>query len=373
MTSDSSPPAERPRVAVLWSQVTGYVQSSLRALTDLGAEVLVVHDLTEKPSAPFDESVTSGLDAHAWRGSPDPRWLRTLVDGFEPTALLVNSWHIHPYRRLARSMAGRTVRVLCMDNQWRGTPKQWLGVLTSPLVLRPAYDAAFVAAGDRQAIFAGKLGFPAERVLWGMACCDYERFARVAVERGDRPAPNRFLYVGRLVEAKAVDVLVEAYRRYRATAAEPWPLLVAGAGSLEGQLSEIAGVEMLGFVQPDGVPGVMAEAGCLVLPSRFEPWAVAIHEAAAAGLPIVCTSASGASTRLVLDGYNGAVVSPDDAEGLAAGLTRVSGASAEDRRGMGEGSSRLAAQLTTKRWATYVLERTSQLARELGVPAARLG
>jgi glycosyltransferase involved in cell wall biosynthesis len=114
----------------------------------------------------------------------------------------------------------------------------------------------------------------------------------------------------------------------------------------------------------------MAESGCLVLPSRFEPWAVVIHEAAAAGLPIVCTSACGASTRFVCDGYNGAIVSPDDPAGLAAGMLRVSGAGDDDRRRMGEGSTRLAAQLTTRRWASYLLRRTSEIARELGLPGA---
>ena len=67
----------------------------------------------------------------------------------------------------------------------------------------------------------------------------------------------------------------------------------------------VHGVEMLGFVQPDDLPAVLERAGCLVLPSRFEPWGVVVHEAAAAGLPIVCTPVCGAATRLVLDGYNG--------------------------------------------------------------------
>ena len=83
-----------------------------------------------------------------------------------------------------------------------------------------------------------------------------------------------------------------------------------GVGPLADTIGSIDGVDMLGFVQPDEMPSVFARAGCLVLPSRHEPWAVVIHEAASAGLPVVCTRACGASTRLVLDGLNGAVVSP---------------------------------------------------------------
>ena len=50
-----------------------------------------------------------------------------------------------------------------------------------------------------------------------------------------------------------------------------------------------------------------------------------IHEATAAGLPVVCTSVCGAASRLVLDGYNGVVVSPGDAGALARALARIAG------------------------------------------------
>ena len=111
----------------------------------------------------------------------------------------------------------------------------------------------------------------------------------------------------------------------------------------------------------------MSRAGCLVLPSRFEPWAVAVHEAAAAGLPVICTWVCGAATRLVLDGYNGVVVSPDDARGLAAGLARVSTAGKEERLAMVAASSLLARQLSPERWASNLLARIPELRGDAGL------
>jgi glycosyltransferase involved in cell wall biosynthesis len=130
---------------------------------------------------------------------------------------------------------------------------------------------------------------------------------------------------------------------------------------------------MLGFVQPDELPGLLARAGCLVLPSRFEPWGVVVHEATAAGLPVVCTSVCGAASRLVLDGYNGAVVSPGDAEALARALLRMSEADAGTRRAMSQASRSLARQFTPERWAAHLLGRALELRGLLGlarVPAA---
>jgi glycosyltransferase involved in cell wall biosynthesis len=358
-----------PRVAVLWDSLSGYVHSQLSALTEAGADLLVVHRSLDS-EAPFDQDeVTRSIDARAWSEAPNEAELEAALDDFEPDALLVISWHVGAYRRAARRRRGRTLRVLCMDNQWWGTPKQRAGVLVSPFVLRPAYDAVFVA-GERQAAFARRLGFRSEQMLWGLYVGDTPAFQKVAAERGDRLPPEAFLFVGRLAPEKAIDVLAAAYRSYRSSVERPWPLVVAGTGPELHHLAGVEGVELLGFVQPSHLPDVVGRAGCLVLPSRFEPWAVVIHEAAAAGLPVVCTWVCGASTRLVLDGYNGAVVSPDDVAGLAAGLERISTAGDGERAAMGRASSLLAQQLTPERWASNLLRRMPGLRADAGLPPA---
>lgn len=363
----ASDPADAPvRVCVLWSRLSGYLSASLRALVDRGADLLVVHEAAGA-DAPFDDAVlTSGFRAVAWRGAPDAGELDALLDEFSPHLMVVNSWHIGAYRRAARRRRGETLRIVTVHNQWTATPKQRAGRLVASLLLHPAYDAAFVC-DERQAVFAERLGFPAERMLWGVNTCDQPSFARVADRRGDEPPPSSFLFVGRLVADKAIDVLADAYRSYRSTVADPWPLLVAGVGPQAELLENIEGVDILGFVQPADLPGVFERAGCLVLPSVSEPWAVVVHEAASAGLPVVCSRACGASTRLVLDGYNGAVVSPRSTQGLARAMARISGSDAADRVAMGAASLSLSRQFTPDRWAALVVSRTAELRAELGL------
>lgn len=351
------------RVAILWKQLSGYASASFAALQHEGAEVMVVHRAATG-DAPFDDRALA-LDCagHSWAEAPDEDRLRAELERFDPHVLLIISWDVGAYRRVGRALRGRTLRVLCMDNSWLGTPKQWAGRAAAPAVIRPCYDVAFLP-GERQAAFARRLGFADDEILWGLYTCDHPTFAAVADHRPGDPPPA-FLFVGRLVESKGADVLAAAYAGYRRQAAAAWPLLVSGTGPLAGAFAGIAGVEMLGFVQPSAIPGVFARAGCLVTPSRFEPWGVVIHEAASAGLPVICSSACGASTRLVLDGYNGAVVPAGDAGRLAEAMARV--AAGADRAEMGRRSAQLAAQFTPQRWAGYLLDRTAALRPRYGL------
>jgi hypothetical protein len=81
----------------------------------------------------------------------------------------------------------------------------------------------------------------------------------------------------------------------------------------------------------------------------------------------VCTSVCGAASRLVLDGYNGRVVSPGRPDALARALAAVSGASDGQRAAMSAASSALARQFTPARWADHLLTRVGELRSVLGL------
>jgi glycosyltransferase involved in cell wall biosynthesis len=58
-----------------------------------------------------------------------------------------------------------------------------------------------------------------------------------------------------------------------------------------------------------------------IMPSRGEPWGVAIAEAAATGLPLICTDVCGAAVDLLRSYYNGVTVPPGNAPALAEAMT----------------------------------------------------
>lgn len=355
------------RVAILWSELAGYTNACFRALSaHPELDALFLCHFRPDPLAPFDPAAFGWVDQRALYDELHRAGrLTAVVRDFHPDVVLVTSWHIAGYRRALRALARRAVRVLCMDNQWLATPRQHLGVAISRWHVRPLYDLAFVP-GERQAAFARKLGFPQRAIRYGLYSCDPSGFAPPPdVAPGTRPGRG-FVFVGRLIAEKGVDTLAAAYRQYRLHASDPWPLTVYGSGPLGDVLAGIDGVRLAGFVQPDDLPAALHAAGAFVLPSQFEPWAVAIHEAAAAGLPLIVTAACGASVHLVQDGLNGAVVGAGEEDGLAAALGRIAGLSEVARAGQGAMSLALARQFTPERWAETVIE----MAENRGSPFA---
>jgi len=124
---------------------------------------------------------------------------------------------------------------------------------------------------------------------------------------------------------------------------------------LESQWEELSGVEVKGFLQQEDLAEETAGAGAFVLPSRREPWGVVVHEFAAAGLPLILSSACGAATEFLIPGYNGFVFENEDATGLAQSLNRLFALTEPERRMMRRRSMRLAGRISPETAAANLL------------------
>ncbi len=126
--------------------------------------------------------------------------------------------------------------------------------------------------------------------------------------------------MGRYAPEKGIDVLLKAYRAYRGRVSDPWPLACCGKGAMRDLLAGVEGVEDRGFVPPSEQPPILLESGAFVIASNYEPWGVAIAEAQASGLPIICTEACSAGIELVRPYFNGLTSPTGDPESLAKAL-----------------------------------------------------
>ena len=149
---------------------------------------------------------------------------------------------------------------------------------------------------------------------------------RQAGEIARRYAGPRFLFVGRLVPYKGVDVLLEAMRTVDGTA------LIVGDGPLRASLEAQAGtlgirsrVHFLGRLPDDDVVAHLHGCDALVLPSttRAETFGVVQLEAMACGKPVVSTNLPTGVPWVNRHGETGLVVEPGDAPALASALTRL--------------------------------------------------
>lgn len=347
------------RVAIFWTRLSGYLNACLRELASRpDVELLVVHEAPGS-DAPFDDSQFAWMTAPIkWVGRPARDTLLNEARAFGPDVLLVASWNIPAYRYVLQRLRPRPLRILCMDNQWRGTAKQYVGVITSPWFVRRMYDAAFLP-GERQASFARRLGFSDNQIWQGSLCPDTAPL--LAMAETQLAPPRAFGYLGRLSPEKGVRDLLAAYEIYRRTGADPWDLRVAGVGPLAGEVDRHPAVIKSGFVQPAALAQWMRTIGCLVMPSRFEPWGVALSEGAVAGLPLIATAACGAVPHLVHDYANGRVARTGDVESLVECMGHIAGLSDRDRYAMGQVSRGLAGPYTPARWADTVVARSSQM------------
>ena len=206
-------------------------------------------------------------------------------------------------------------------------------------------DGVLVAGVGAQE-YAKRLGFSQDQIYRGLYAWDESMALRV--DRGE-VSGRAFLFVGRYVPAKGLDVLLDAYGLYRKRVQQPWDLWCCGAGPMGELIVGREGVVDYGFVQPDDLPSKFSKAEVFVLPSLYEPWGVAIAEAMGCGLPVICTDRCGAGWDLVEEGITGWRIKSGDVEALAAAMQEAH-RSKERLRGMGHEAKRAAGGFTADAW-----------------------
>jgi len=338
------------KLLVLYTALAGYMTACLGTFRRVTDATLLTYAWPTETDAPFSEAMTAGIGEIRNRAVVSPADIVVAGHKFAPDAVLVSGWMDKGYLRAARAFRRLGIPVIAgCDTQWTGALRQRIAAFAAPIYLHTAFDALWVT-GERQAAFAHALGYRGDRCWDGFYACDWDRFAAAPPPAGDRESPPSFLYVGRYVPEKGITTLAAAYARYRAMVDRPWPLVCAGAGPQRAALVA-AGALDHGFVQPAELPGLMANASALILPSIREPWGVVLQEAAAAGLPLIASRACGAAVHLLRDGFNGNTFPPEDTAALARAMTRLHESSAADRTAMGAASRCLSRQYTPELWA----------------------
>lgn len=140
---------------------------------------------------------------------------------------------------------------------------------------------------------------------------------------------RRLVYSGRLMHLKRVDLLLAGFIAI-AKQRPDWDVMVIGDGPDRDRLKVMIPPELTQRVQWAGflddqetVSAIYRACDVLVLPSDYEPWALVVNEAAAAGMAIISSNVVGRSAEIVRDGVNGRLFSPGDLAALTSALLDV--------------------------------------------------
>lgn len=189
----------------------------------------------------------------------------------------------------------------------------------------------FVATTGDQVRYLRDRGIAAERVSL------IPNFSALPAAAAPRPPPHGepvFLSYGRMVNKKGFDVLLQAFADY-VRQSGGGRLVLGGAGpeaaALRAQAEGLgieARTEFPGWLSD--VPTALARADVFVLPSRDEPFGIALLEAMAMGLPIVATRTRG--PQEILDPASAWLVAPGSALELTSAMEQLTQDPAEAQR-----------------------------------------
>lgn len=200
------------------------------------------------------------------------------------------------------------------------------------------FFSGFLAIGSANSEYYQALGVSLEKIHLARYAIDNARFSadaqmtvaertevrkKLGVEDG-RPI---ILYCGKFLQRKCPDDLVKACI-HLADQGLIFHLAMAGSGEMKEELealcrrSQSLSCSFPGFFNQTEIPRLLAASDLFVLPSRSEPWGLALNEAMAVGLPVVSTYEVGASRDLIKPSVNGGVFKAGDIADLERILTR---------------------------------------------------
>lgn len=341
------------KVLFLYTELADYFLKCCEELSQ-SSEVSIVRWPVNK-EAPFAFTYSDRLKVYD-KKDYNFNQLEKLVQQINPDMLICSGWIDKEYLKLSKKYFQKIPTVLTCDTHWRASLKQYLAIALSRFFLLNTFSHAWVP-GKPQTDYVNKLGFSKDKISTGFYSCDLSKFNKIyeaQFQLKQNNFPKRFLYVGRYYDFKGIKELWQAFIELQKEEPNDWELWCLGKGNIEGV--EHPKIKHFGFVQPNELGPILEKSGVFVLPSKFEPWGVVVHEYAAAGFPLVLSDAVGASEAYLEKGKNGFSFRASDSEALKNVLKKIINLSSKELILMSEKSHDLAQIHSPEKWSNTVLK-----------------
>lgn len=342
------------KIVFLYTELAGYFLSCVKELAKRkDVEVYIVRWPVNK-EAPFNFDFGNSVQVFN-RNDYTTVALLELVDSISPSLIYSSGWIDKGYLKICKQYRNKIPVIVGFDNHWHGNVKQHIASLVSFKKIHPYFNHCWVP-GKPQYEYALRLGFKPQQILTGFYVADYKLFHgfyEKYFQHKKENFPKRFIYVGRYYDFKGIQELWDAFISLDKKSPTDWELWCLGTGDIEPVIHPK--IKHFGFVQPHELEQFVSQTGVFVLPSRFEPWGVVVHEFAAAGFPLLCSKAVGANSAFLEDGINGYVFEINNASSIEKMMQKIINNSQEELLEMCKISASKAAGITPEKWVESLI------------------
>jgi glycosyltransferase involved in cell wall biosynthesis len=331
-------------IVYLYAELQPYVIAVIRELVkQKNISIYVIH-WDKKRLTPYVPPQIDRVYYYNRSHFKNVKELYQLTEKIEPTIIYTSGWMDKGYMLVCKKLRKEfhIPVVSGSDTQWRGG-KQWINVILSPFLHRRCFSHIMIS-GILQYEYARKLGFRSNEILLHNCCADVSLFQNVNIEQKEKSYPRRVLYVGRFAPEKGLPFLIEAWTHIMDK--KGWILTLVGNGTLKPELLKNDDIEILDFMPQDELVKLMQKTGCFILPSVFEQWSLVLHEATAAGLPILSSEVCGAVPYFVIPNFNGFTFRSKDVGAIEKALLSIVNSSEIKLLEMSRNSRKLSERIT---------------------------
>ena len=340
-------------VLFLFTELSGYVLACFNYASEKGFNVHVIN-YPVNPDAPFELEKLEKKTLFFYNKNHlnTIEKLNNFILNLNPGLILVSGWMDKLYFKFSTEKKNSFKKILLLDNTWLGSLKQNLWSRLFNYRYKSAFQGVWIP-GDEHKTYANKLGFKDVEIQNGFYTCNTNLFNSFYLNTQHKKKsifPKRFLYIGRYDDVKGIRQLWNSFINVAEKNNYNWELWCVGTGKIWDSRVKHPLIKHFGFIQPDKLKEIVQDAGIYILPSKYEPWGVSLHEMVSLGMPVLVSENIGSNIYFLKEKINGMSFSHLKENDLENKIYKMINLSKEELFEMGQESLILSKKFSLDSW-----------------------
>ena len=335
------------KILFLFTELSGYILNSFENALSSGFDIHIINYPVNK-GAPFKFTKNKNIYHYGRDQFKSSYDLSIFIKNINPGAIFISGWIDKSYLKVIRNFSVKYKKILMLDNPWRGTLLQNLWAFYFKLFYKSIFNSIWIP-GEPQIKYAIKLGFKKEDIFEGLYTCNNKIFNL----KNTLSLTNKskvLLFVGRYSEEKGIKELWQNFVSINSTLNSKWQLWCVGTGNLWDNRTLDKNIKHFGFVQQEKLVDKIIDSDVCVLPSKYEPWGVSLHEMVSMGKPVLVSDNVGSSYCFAKNDVNGFIFSHKKNNDFKSKMKKIMELSKDELKKMGKESVNLSKRISIESW-----------------------